>query len=84
MKKFFSKAMAMLKSIGVDKYLHFLAGLIIAAFFNIVLAMEVCIVPVIFAGFIKEAIDARKNDPDWWDFFATVIGGAVIQLFVIF
>lgn len=85
MGKIYDRIIAVLNSIGIDKYLHFIAGLVIAAFFNIVLAMEVCIVPVIFAGFIKEAIDDwRYGGWCWWDFLATIIGGAVIQAFVVF
>ena len=46
--------------------------------------MPVCIVPVIFAAFIKEFFDVwTDGNFDWVDFLATVIGGAVIQLFVI-
>jgi len=67
-----------------DRLYHFIAGLIIAALFFIVLKMPVCIVPVIFAAFIKEFFDVwTDGNFDWIDFLATVIGGAVIQLFVI-
>lgn len=67
-----------------DRLYHFIAGLIIAALFYIVLKMPVCIVPVIFAAFIKEFFDVwTDGNFDWIDFLATVIGGAVIQIFVI-
>lgn len=74
--------MALLNGIGIDKYLHFIAGMLVAAFFNIALGMEVCIVPVLFAAAIKEAVDQSGNGtPDWRDAVATLAGGAVIQLF---
>lgn len=83
MGKIYEKIVGWLASFGVDKYLHFIAGLIIAAFFAIVLKMDVCIVPVLFAGFIKEAFDEwRYGDFDWRDFAATILGGLIIQLFV--
>lgn len=84
MKKIYAKLLALLNSIGVDRYLHFIAGLIIAAIFGISLDMKVCIVPVVFAAFIKEAIDqSGSGDPNWKDALATLAGGAVIQLLVI-
>lgn len=67
-----------------DRLYHFIAGLIIAALFFIVPKMTACIVPVIFAAFIKEFFDVwADGNFDWIDFLATDIGGAVIQLFVI-
>ena len=67
-----------------DRLYHFIAGLIIAALFYIVLKMPVCIVPVIFAAFIKEFFDTwTDGNFDWIDLLATVLGGFVIQLFVI-
>lgn len=83
MRKIFNKIVAFFNALTADKYLHFIAGLIVAAFFNIALGMEVCIAPVIVAGFIKEFIDEwRYGGADIADFAATVAGGAVIQLFV--
>lgn len=79
-----SKLMALLAGIPVDKYLHFIAGLIISAFFCITLGMKVCIVPTIFAGFIKEFVDEwRYGGFDWYDLLATCLGGLIIQLFAI-
>lgn len=67
-----------------DRLYHFIAGLIIAALFCIVLKIPVCIVPVIFAAFIKEFFDTwTDGNFDWIDLLATVLGGFVIQLFVI-
>lgn len=76
MKKIWNWFIKVLNGIGIDKWYHFIAGLIIASFFNITLGMEVCIVPVILVAFVKEFIDQR-------DFAWTCFGGAIIQLFVI-
>lgn len=74
----------LLAGIRRDRLYHFIAGLIIAALFYIVLKMPVCIVPVIFAAFIKEFFDTwTDGNFDWIDLLATVLGGFVIQLFVI-
>lgn len=75
---------ALLAKIGRDKLYHFIAGALVAAFFCITLGMKACIVPAIFAGFIKEFIDQwRYSGWDWFDLLATVLGGAVIQIFAI-
>ena len=84
MRKLWDKLVALIYKVPFDKWLHFMAGLIIAAFFCITLGMKVCIVPVLFAGFAKEFFDSwTTNQSDWKDFLATLIGGMVIQLFVI-
>lgn len=83
MKKIWNKIMRFFNALSADKYLHIIAGMVIAAFFNIALGMGACIAPVIVAGFIKEFIDEwRYGGADIADFAATVAGGAVIQLFV--
>ena len=84
MKKIYAKLVGWLYEIGIDKYLHFIAGLIISAFFAIVLDMPICIIPTIVAAFAKELFDGfRYGLWDWFDFTATVLGGAIIQLFVL-
>ena len=71
-------------SVPYDKLLHFIAGLIIAAIFALPLHMKACIVPVVFAGFIKEFFDLWTTEKqDWWDFAATCFGGLVIQILAI-
>lgn len=57
MKKIWNKIMRFFNALSADKYLHFIAGLIIAAVFAIRLHMKACIAPAIVAGFIKEDID---------------------------
>lgn len=82
MDKFIEKVVNLLESIGVDKYLHFIAGLVIASFSAIVLGIEACVVPTIACAFIKEFADEQAyGSYDWVDFAFTVCGGALIQLF---
>ena len=53
------------------------------AFFAVVLPIEAPVVPVIFAGAIREFIDDwRSCGADWKDFAATVVGGGLIQVMV--
>ena len=83
MRKIWDKFVGWLYKVPFDKWLHYLAGLIIAAFFALALHMAVCVVPAIFAGFIKEFYDKWTTDrADWRDFLATTLGGLTIQLFV--
>ena len=84
MRNIWDKLVQLLNKIPLGKWLHFVAGLIIAAFFAITLGMKVCLVPVIFAGFAKEFFDKWTIGTwEWWDFVATWIGGLLIQLFVL-
>lgn len=88
MRKIWDKLVALIYKVPFDKWLHFMAGLIIAAFFAIVIPKwaEWCIVPVFFAGCAKGFFDVWTTDEadwDWKDLLATLIGGFVIQLFVI-
>lgn len=84
MKKIWNKIVRFFNALSADKYLHFIAGLIIASFFAIALGMEACIAPAIVAGILKEVIDeSNGRKADWADLVATIAGGAVIQLIVI-
>ncbi len=83
MKRLFNKFLAWLTAIPQDKLWHVIAGLVIGAFFAIVLPVEAPIVPVIFAGAIKEFIDDwRSGGAGWKDFAATLAGGGLIQIMV--
>ena len=83
-RKIWDAIVKFISSVPYDKLLHFVAGLIIAAIAALPLHMKACIVPVVFAGFIKEFFDSWTTDKwEWWDFGATCIGGLVIQLLVI-
>ena len=84
MKKIWNKIVRFFNALSADKYLHFIVGLIVAAFFNIALGMEACIAPAIVAGILKEVVDeSNGRKADWADFVDTIAGGAVIQLIVI-
>ena len=88
MKNFFRKIwdaiVSLINKVPKDKLLHFVAGLIIAAIFALPLHMKACIVPVVFAAFIKEFFDLWTTDKwEWWDFGATCIGGLVIQVLAV-
>lgn len=83
MGKIYNKFVELLCSIPFDKYLHFIAGLLIALFFGISLKMGVAaVVPSIFAGFIKEFVDEwkREHSWDWLDFLATSLGGLAVSI----
>lgn len=83
--EFYDKVASFLAGIAIDKYLHFIAGLVIAAVFNYLLDMKACIAPVIVAAIVKECIDEfRYGGADLADFAFTVAGGAVIQLLCLF
>lgn len=84
-RKIWDAVVKRLCSIAFDKWLHFVCGVLIAAFFCITLGMKACIVPVLFAGFLKEFFDqCTTSHFDWKDFIATCVGGLVIQFFQVF
>lgn len=84
MRDFFNKVVEFFKNIPYDKLMCFIAGVLVAAFAQITLHIEWCIVPVLFVGVVKVAYTAsKKYFYDWVSFAAIVIGGAVIQLFAI-
>lgn len=83
--KLYNSIAEFLFSIPNDKLLHCIAGLIIAAFFSMVLHSSFCIFAVIFCAIVKEFIDmARGTGFDWQDLVATIGGGLLIQLFSLF
>ena len=83
MKNLFNKMLQWLMTLPQDTLWHIIAGLMIWTFFAIVLPIGAPIIPVIFAGGIKEFVDDwHKGANDWRDFIATLAGGAVIQVMV--
>lgn len=83
MRKIWDKFVAWLESIPGDKRLHFAAGFILSAFFAVSLHMVACLVPALFAGFIKEFFDSwTTGEHDWGDLLATTLGGLLCQAFV--
>ena len=84
MRKIWDKIVEWIQSIPADKKMHFVAGVIIAAFFALALGMKIAIVPAIFAGLIKEFFDKWTTEKwEWWDFAATCLGGLLIQVFIL-
>lgn len=86
MRKIWDKIVALISKVPYDKLLHFIVGLVAAAFFAIVWpsAAEWCIAPVIAIAFAKEFFDNWTGDKcDWLDFVATVAGGLVIWIFTL-
>ena len=66
-----------------DKMLHFVAGLILGAFFTIACHFPAPLVAALAFGALKEAFDYwTTGEVDWWDLVATCIGGLVVQVFV--
>lgn len=84
MRKIWDKIVALLVAIPQDKKMHFVAGLIIAAFFALAPGMKAAIVPAIAAAFIKEFFDQWTTGKwEWWDFAVTCLGGLLIQVFIL-
>lgn len=84
MRKIWDKIVAFILSIPADKRLHFVCGIIAAAFFAIALGMRFCFWPVIFVAFAKEFFDMwTGGELDWKDFGATLLGAIVPQIFVL-
>lgn len=83
MKRLFDRFWRWLAAVPQDKLWHVIAGLVVGAFFAVVLPIEAPVVPVIFVGAIKEFVDDwRTETSDWRDFVATVSGGGLIQVMV--
>ena len=86
MKEIFEKLKNCLAGIPHDKLLHFIAGMIVAAFFSIVIidTAVFCVVMAALVGAIKEAVDEWKKPGAWSyaDLLATTLGGLVIQIMV--
>lgn len=83
--KIYDKVASFLASIAIDKWLHFVVGIVIAAVCFFLLDIKACIAPVIVAAIVKECIDEfRYGGADLADFAFTVAGGAVIQLLCLF
>lgn len=84
MRKIWNWIVKKILAVPQDKRLHFVAGLILSAFFAISLGMKVCIIPAIIAAFVKEFFDKwTAGEWEWMDLLATVLGGLVPQVFVL-
>ena len=65
--------------VPVDKFMHFIGGLVIAALLTPFIGAY-SIVVVAIVALLKEIYDYLHKDihtPDFWDWVATVLGGVV-------
>ncbi len=73
-----------LNRVPIDKMQHFIAGVVLSSLSICVLGAYassfVGVVVALFAGAIKETIDASKGYSDVYDFVATVLGGIVVTV----
>lgn len=77
-----------LADIGSDKYLHFIVGMMVAVILRLHVGALAALVALIFVTIImivKECIDhfIRKENFDWEDALAGVMGGVVILILMI-
>ena len=82
-RKIWNAFVKLLQAVPQDKMFHFVAGLIVGAFFAIACHFPAPLVAALVFGALKEAFDYwTTRDVDWWDLVATGIGGLTIQGFV--
>ena len=85
MRNLWNKFVELLYKVGQDKWFHFMAGLIFAAFPVIVFGWNWA--PMVFAAVVgigKEVFDYFTTKTyDWKDLVATLCGGLVIEVFVL-
>lgn len=79
----YEQAAGYLAKVAVDKWLHFIAGMLVSACWAIWFpsADFVCFAPAVVIGGIKEGIDeAKYGRGDYADFAYTCAGGLLIQI----
>lgn len=74
-----------LADIGSDKYLHFIVGMMVAAIMRLHVGALAALTAVVIVMAGKECIDhfIRKENFDWEDTLAGVMGGAVMLILMI-
>ena len=74
-----------LASIGSDKYLHFIVGMILAAIMRLHVGTLAALVAVTIVMITKECIDhfIRKENFDWEDALFGIMGGVVMLILMI-
>ena len=77
-----------LASIGSDKYLHFIVGMILATIMRLHVGALAALMALIFVTIVmiaKECIDhfIRKENFDWEDALFGVMGGVVMLILMI-
>ena len=71
--------------IGSDKYLHFIVGMMVAAIMRLHVGALAALAAVVIVMITKEMVDhfVRKEDFDWKDALAGVMGGVVTLILMI-
>lgn len=71
-----------LADIGSDKYLHLIVGMMVAAIMRLHVGTLAALTAVTIVMIVKECIDhfVRKEDFDWKDALAGVMGGVVMLI----
>ena len=74
-----------LASIGSDKYLHLIVGMMVAAIMRLHVGALAALAAVVIVMITKEMVDhfVRKEDFDWKDALAGVMGGVVTLILMI-
>ncbi|MBF1490750.1 MAG: hypothetical protein HXN77_09660 [Prevotella pallens] len=74
-----------LADIGSDKYLHFIVGMMVATIMRLHVGALAALTAVVIVMVAKECVDhfIRKENFDWKDALAGVIGGVVMLIIMI-
>lgn len=74
-----------LADIGSDKYLHFIVGMMVAAIMRLHVGALAALTAVVIVMAGKECIDhfIRKENFDWEDTLAGIMGGVVMLILMI-
>lgn len=74
-----------LSDVGSDKYLHFIVGMMVAAVMRLHVGALAALTAVVMVMTAKECIDhfLRKENFDWEDALAGVMGGVVTLILMI-
>lgn len=74
-----------LADIGSDKYLHFIVGMILATIVRLHIGALAALIFVSIVMIAKESVDhfIRKENFDWKDALAGVMGGALMLILMI-
>lgn len=74
-----------LADIGSDKYLHFIVGMILATIVRLHVGALAALAAVTIVMVAKECVDhfIRKENFDWKDALAGVMGGALMLILMI-
>lgn len=74
-----------LADIGSDKYLHFIVGMILATIVRLHVGALAALTAVAIVMIAKECVDhfIRKENFDWKDVLAGIMGGVVMLILMI-